>query len=568
MDSFVDRNRVALSNTLKNITGYAILGLPLVFLAIFFVYPLGAIFGYSFQLNGEWDLSGFGRIISTAYYRDTLFFSVYQAVLSTLLTVGLAIPVAYVFVRYQFWGKRVWLALLNLPFVLPTVVVATGFSALLGKNGILNTMLMRVFALETAPIQLERTLTLIIMAHIFYNFALVLRLIVGYWSNQSLRLEEAARVMGASEWRLWHEIRLPLLRPIIVSSALLVFIFTFTSFGVVLILGGIRFATLEVQIYYQTVTLLDLPMAGALSLMQIVLVGMVMLFYTRLQQRFGLDLRRSNAIAQRPLHTRTKFVVYSILCGLLVLLCAPLLALVWLSFTVNSDGFTLAYYTGLFENTRRSILFVSPIVAVGHSLFFALITTVLATLLGTIVAYMVFSSRSGWMRVVDVIFLLPLAVSAVTLGFGYLISLDKPPLNLRSSWLIVPIAHTLVAMPFVIRSVLPSLRAIPPSLLHAAKTLGAGRWRVWQEVQLPLISRSLVVGMVFTFTVSMGEFGASLFVARPDTPTIPIAIYRLISQPRGDSYGQALAMSVILMLVCAMSFLLIERLREAGVGEF
>jgi thiamine transport system permease protein len=184
------------------------------------------------------------------------------------------------------------------------------------------------------------------------------------------------------------------------------------------------------------------------------------------------------------------------------------------------------------------------------------------------VAYMVFTIRSGWMRVVDVIFLLPLAVSAVTLGFGYLISLDTPPLNLRSSWLIVPIAHTLVAIPFVIRSVLPSLRAISPSLLHAAQTLGAGRWRVWQEIQLPLVSRGLVVGMVFAFTVSMGEFGASLFVARPDTPTIPIAIYRLISQPRGDSYGQALAMSVVLMLVCALSFLLIERLREVGVGEF
>jgi thiamine transport system permease protein len=568
MDSLVDRNHPALSNTLKNTTGYVILGLPLVFLAIFFVYPLLAIFGESFQPNGEWDLSGFGRIISTPYYRDTLFFSLYQAIVSTVLTVGLAIPIAYVFVRYQFWGKRIWLALLNLPFVLPTVVVATAFSALLGENGVLNNTLMRVFALENAPIQLERSLTLIIMAHVFYNFALALRLIVGYWANQSLRLEEVARVLGASEWRLWREIRLPLLRPIIISSALLVFIFTFTSFGVVLILGGIRFATLEVQIYYQTVTLLDLPMAGALSLMQIVLVGMVMLFYTRLQNRFGLDLRRNDSIAQRPRHTRTKVLVYGVLIVLLAGLCAPLLALVWLSFTVNGDGFTLAYYAGLFENTRRSILFVSPITAVAHSLFFALITTMLATLLGTVVAYMVFTIRSGWMRVVDVIFLLPLAVSAVTLGFGYLISLDTPPLNLRSSWLIVPIAHTLVAIPFVIRSVLPSLRAISPSLLHAAQTLGAGRWRVWQEIQLPLVSRGLVVGMVFAFTVSMGEFGASLFVARPDTPTIPIAIYRLISQPRGDSYGQALAMSVVLMLVCALSFLLIERLREVGVGEF
>jgi thiamine transport system permease protein len=123
-------------------------------------------------------------------------------------------------------------------------------------------------------------------------------------------------------------------------------------------------------------------------------------------------------------------------------------------------------------------------------------------------------------------------------------------------------------MPFVVRSVLPSLRGIPPNVQGAARVLGASPSRVWRWIDLPLISRGLIVGATFAFTVSMGEFGASLFIARPNTPTIPIVIFRLISQPGAANYGQALAMSTILMAVCAVSFILIERLRTAGVGEF
>jgi len=154
------------------------------------------------------------------------------------------------------------------------------------------------------------------------------------------------------------------------------------------------------------------------------------------------------------------------------------------------------------------------------------------------------------------------------MGFGYIIALDEPPLNLRTSPVLIVFAHTLVAMPFVVRSALPALRRISPSLQEAARVLGASSWQVWRLIDLPLISRGLIVGATFAFTVSMGEFGASLFIARPDTATMPIVIFRLLGQPGAQNYGQALAMSALLMGVSAGSFLLIERLRSAGVGEF
>lgn len=547
----------------------ALLVLPLLFLAVFFFYPLLSIFDLSLRPDGTLDLSGFWRIASTAYYRDTVIFTVYQATISTVLTVGLALPGAYVFTRFAFPGKSLLLSLATLPFVLPTVVVAAAFMALIGPRGFVNTALMDAFNLESAPLQLMQTLELVLIVHVFYNYAVALRIIASYWMHLSTRVEDAARMLGASGWRLWWTVRLPLLRPAILAAAALVFIFTFTSFGIVLILGGIRFATLEVQIYYQARSVFNLPLAAALSLVQIGFMFLMMLVYTRLQRRLTVDISSAQRVARRPQGWREWSLLVGNLVFIGVMLLTPLLALVARSL-VEDGMLTLNYYARLSQNPAGSVLFVPPLQAVGNSIAFAGITTVLAVVLGLLTAYLVAGrgrSRS-LTRWLDPLFMLPLATSAVTLGFGFLIALDTPPLDLRASWVLVPIAHTLVAIPFVVRSVLPAVRAIPPSVTEAAQMLGASPWRVWRYIDLPLLSRGLVVGATFAFTVSMGEFGASLFVARPDNPTLPIVIFRLLGQPGAVNYGQALALSVILLLVCLVSFVLIERVRTLGVGEF
>ncbi|MCU0514494.1 MAG: iron ABC transporter permease [Anaerolineae bacterium] len=547
--------------------GQAVLLLPVIFLALFFLYPLLAILDYSLRPAGVVDLSGFARIITSAYYRDTVVFTIGQAALSTLFTLALALPGAYVFVRYDFPGRDTLLALSAVPFVLPTVVVAAAFSALIGERGLVNSLLMSVLHLADAPLRLERTLAIILIVHVFYNYAVALRLITAYWANQSPRMEEAARLLGCAGWRLWWEIRLPLLRPALLAAAVLVFIFTFTSFGVVLILGGVRFATLEVQIYYQALNLFDLPVAAALALVQMALMFGLLLVYTRLQRQMSVDWQSVQRVARAPRRRTEKLFLAGNLLLMAGLLFAPPLALLLRSLTFASDRPTLAYYLLLTQNPRDSILFVPPLYAIGNSLVFALVTLLLALVLGVLTAILI-ERRQRWLRWLDALFMLPLVTSAVTLGFGYLIALDEPPLALRASPVIIPIAHTLVALPFVVRSLLPALRAIPPTLAPAAVTLGAAPWQVWRFIRLPLLSRSLVVGATFAFTVSMGEFGASLFIARPDTPTLPVVIFRLLGQPGADNYGQALALSVLLMLVCSLSFIIIERSRSAGVGEF
>ena len=175
-------------------------------------------------------------------------------------------PAAALFAYYSFPGKALLRALTAVPFMLPTVVVAAGFSALLGPRGWLNLALMRLFDLPSPPIAFTGTLAAILVAHVFYNTTIVIRLVGGALSSLDPRLSQSAATLGAAPWRVRWSVVVPLLRPSLLAAALLVFLFDFTSFGVILLLGGPSFATLEVQIYVQALQMLDLPLAALLSL--------------------------------------------------------------------------------------------------------------------------------------------------------------------------------------------------------------------------------------------------------------------------------------------------------------
>lgn len=549
--------------------GILIAAPPLLFLAVFYFYPLIRIFGLSFMPEGVWEPGGLRKLVATGYYVRTLWFTTWQAGLSTILTLALALPGAYVFARYDFWGKGLLQSLTTIPFVLPTVVVATAFQALLGPRGLANAWLMDLLDLSRPVIRIDQTVWFFLLAHVFYNYTVVLRIVGGFWSNLEPSLAEAAQVLGASPFRAFRTITLPLLRPAISASALLVFIFCFSSFGVILILGGPRYATIEVEIYRQAVNLFNLPMAAALSLIQILFTFGLMSLFTWMQRRATVSLNPvARAVTQRkPVSLRDKATVI-LNTGLMgILLGAPLLALVARSL-VTQDGFSFMYYRALFENRSDSIFFVPPMESIVNSLGFGLATLVMASVLGLLAATYLARPKGRFVSWLDPVFMLPLSTSAVTLGFAFIIALDQPPLNLRTSLLLAPLAHTLVAFPFVVRSLLPALQRIPKSLREAANVLGASPWQAWRAVDLPIVGRALVVGAVFAFTVSLGEFGATVFVARPQTPTMPLAIYRFLGQPGAINYGQAMAMSSLLMLVTASGFMFLERFRIKGAGEF
>jgi len=577
------RTRKEQHNLLVSLSPCLLVSIPLAFLLLFYFYPIASILTLSFAPEGHFDPAALAKLFRTPYYLHILWFTTWQAALSTLLTVGLALPGAYIFARYDFPGKSLVQALTTVPFVLPTIVVALAFTALLGPRGVLNLALMELLRLDRPPLDLQHTLTVILLVHVFYNYTLVLRIVGTYWANLDLRLEEAARMLGAGRWRAFREVTLPLLIPAIGAAALLVFIFCFTSFGVILVLGGPRFATLEVEIYRQTIHYLNLPLAAALSVLQILFTFALMVVYTRLQARttLPLELQPRQVTQHRPRRWREWLAIGANVGLMMALLVTPLVALVERSLTLSpTEGVSLDFYRRLFENPRGSAFYVPPVAAVRNSVGFALATVGLSVVLGLMAAAVLVNRgsspsvrsprlRGRWLqRLLDPIFMLPLGTSAVTLGLGYIVALDEPPLNLRTSPLLVVLAHTLVALPFVVRSVLPALRSINPRLREAAALLGASPWRVWREVDLPIVARAVLVGAVFAFTVSMGEFGATSLIARPERPTMPVAIYRFLGRPGTANYGQALAMSTLLMLVCTLGFLAIERFRVGEVGEF
>lgn len=547
--------------------------LPILFLGTFFFFPLGKITQLSFArfegslLHGLWD------VVSSPSVGRVLAFTFKQALLSTILTLIVGLPGAYIFGKFNFRGKKVLRALTGVPFVMPTLVVAAGFYALLGPNGWVNEILIKIFELDNPPIQFVNSFAAILTAHVFYNTTIILRVVGDYWSRLDPRLEKAARVLGANRWETLREITLPMLLPSIFAASLLVFIFNFTSFGVVLILGGPLFATLEVEIFYQTISLFNLPLAATLSLLQVGFTLFLTILYTRLTSRINQPGKISSQKENQNIVLSRQGKVLSglFIILLLVFLISPLASLAVRSFRSLDPGsvLTLDFYRALGQNPRESLFYVPPSTALGVTLGYGLITVVLALALGLPAAWALAKKELNLIdKILDPVLMLPLGTSAVTLGLGFLVALDTPPLNLRTSPLLVPIAHTLVAFPFVVRSLTPALASIQPKLRQAAAVLGASPGQITREIDLPLIGRALLVAASFAFTISIGEFGASSLITRPEYPTVPIVIYRLLSRPGALNYGQAMALSTILMTATLIGMLFMEYFRVGDVGEF
>ncbi len=568
---------------------------PLVFLGAFYLYPMASILAASFARSTEGFLAPFRQALASSSVRSILGFTLGQAALSTLLTLLIGLPGAYLIARYDFPGKSLLRALTSVPFVLPTLVVAAAFTALLGPQGWVNQALMRLFNLSQPPLHFMYTLTAILLAHIFYNTTIVIRMVGDFWSHLDPRLGQAAETLGASPIQRLTKITAPLLAPAIFTAALLIFIFDFTSFGVILVLGGPRFATLEVEIYNQTVNLFNLPLAAVLALIQLAFTLFLTVIYTNLASRVTqpLNLRPQSYTLRKLVTARQRWLAFAYIGLIIVLLVAPLAALAARSVTrppasarqapsqVAPSGqnktetvesqprLTLDYYRELNINRRQSLFYVPPLTAVGISLLYAGLTVLFSLLLGIPAAWALASRERSWVnRTLDPLLMLPLGTSAVTLGLGFIIALSRPPLDLIGSPWLIPLAHTLVAFPFVVRSLAPALRSIRPRLRQAATVLGANPYQVFRAIDLPLAGRAVLVAAAFAFTISLGEFGATAVLARPEYPTVPVAIYRLFGQPGALNYGQAMALSTILMVLAMLSMLVIERLRIADIGEF
>jgi thiamine transport system permease protein len=520
-------------------------GVPLAFLALFFLYPLAAILDRGLRsAKGQTVLD----VLTSPLTHEVVRFTLWQAVASTALTIAIGLPAAYVLGRYRFPGRSLVRALVLVPFVLPTIVVALAFLAVL-------------------PERLDRGWEPILLAHAFFNVAVVVRVVGTFWAGLDPHISEAAATLGAGPWRRFREVTLPLLAPALASAAAIVFLFCFTSFGIVIVLGGPRYATIEAEIYNQAVRFYDLQAAAVLSLVQLACVALAVWATTLLERRLAVagHLRAERDVLRKPRTAGEKALVAGGIGGLALFLGMPLLVLVERSLAVGG-GHGLDAYRALGEET--SALLAAPWEAVVNSIVYAAAATAIALVIGGLASFAVAGTRSGARRtrLLDGLLMLPLGVSAVMLGLGFVIAFDEPPIAFRAAPWIVPVAQALVAIPFVVRIVAPTLRAIDEREREAAALLGAPPGRVLREIDLPIVSRALAVAAGFAFAISLGEFGATVFLARPDRPSLPVAIFRFLGRPGELNVAQAYALAVVLMLVTGLSVFLVDRFRTRRGG--
>ncbi len=527
----------------------AAIALPVAFLGYFFVYPLVSILLTGLDPGNAG--SAFSAVLTDPVLRSVAWFTLWQAVVSTVLTFVVGLPAAYVFARFAFPGRGLFRALTLVPFVLPTLAVATAMLSLWGASSPLG-------------IDLRGTVWIILIAHVFYNLAIVIRGVGSFWEQIDPRIEQAAQTLGASRIRTFIEVTLPLLRPAIWSAAALVFLFTFTSFGVVLVLGDLSHTTIEVEIWRQTAAFARLDIAAALAIFQLVAVTAILLAYGRFTRARSVELpyRAPGETVRRPRRGGERWFVGVTLATLAVIVIIPIAVLIGRSLSTD-NGIGLENYANLF--TSRGLLGLSASGAIGNTMGFAAVAVLIAMVIGSLAAVSIAYER-GWVgRLFDTTLMLPLGASAVMIGFGFLVALDEP-FDLRTSLALIPIAHSLVAIPFVVRSVVPAMRSVQHRLREAAATLGASPAQAWRAIDLPIIGRAIAVGAAFAFAISVGEFGATAFIVRPESTTMPVAIFRLLGRP--GTFGEAMALSVLLAGLTALAALLIERVRGAASGDF
>ncbi len=509
--------------------------LPVVFFAVFLVYPLIALGRVALTEEtwetvlsaGPWEIAGLATV---------------QSLASVFLSLILGVPIAGVLSRYLFPGRTLVWALVTVPFVLPTVVVALGFQSLLGGF-------------------LDPGILLVVLAHAYINIAVVVRVVGAKWSSILPQQRLIAQSLGATPWHVFRTVSLPLLRPSLLAASCIVFVFSFTSLGIVVILGdGTSTRTLEQSILRQTSVLLNFPGALASAILQVVVVSLALLIAARTGGAMVPTRAGNTQLAHSlstPRNRGQKLAIAAVILSTVLVIAAPISSIVWDSIAARGNA-TLQWWTALPTLTTTFAGVGSPLEAVLTSVVIALVTALIAALIGGATAIAVM----GRNPLLAFLTLIPLGLSAATVGLGTLLAFGRPPFDLRATGLLIPLAHSLVAIPLVVAIAAPVLRSADPRRLIVASSLGAPPSRAWWTAYGSLIRTVMLAAGGLAGAVSLGEFGAASFLARADTPTIPLQIAKLLSKPGEQAYATAAVLSVLLIAATMALMIWVDRLNN------
>ncbi|MBR1938404.1 MAG: iron ABC transporter permease [Spirochaetales bacterium] len=538
--------------------------LPLLILILVFFLPLYQNLRMAFIEEGSFTIERVEECFQSAYNRQILLFTLKQAALSSLFSILFALPGAYLFSNYRFTLRKLILSISNLCFFLPSILVVLGFVIFYGNSGVLNTLLMKMMKTSEPPLKILYSFKAIILAHVFLNFPIALSLITDTWSHLSQNQENASLSMGASGLGTFIRVTLPRILPVILSAALLIFLFCFTSFSIILVLGGgPQFTTIEVEIYRLNNIVLDQEKAAALSVYSFTMNLICLTIYLLFSSLFKNKEKNRISRLRRPTSRLTYLAISLYILLMLIFFFSPLVSIVWRSFYSTSQrygtGYTTRAYRELF-GLESSIALANTLDAIMNSIQIAILSACVSTIISLCLALWISKRRKG--GIFELLSMLPMAISSVTLGLGYsILRANISEDSILSGPVLVILAHTVIILPFCLRTLLPVLRSQNENKLNAAYTMGYGVMKASFDIEIPTIKSSIIRAFIFAFALSMGEVNATLTLARGKVSTLPLQIYRLINS---YNYQSACAVGTILITITFIVFLLCEYLFREG----
>ncbi|MHA1520229.1 MAG: ABC transporter permease [Promethearchaeota archaeon] len=582
----------------KNFSVLIIIGgafLVFLFFLLLFYLPLMKVFEFAVNTPTQTEDVSFWNVIGYSLNLRALQFSFLEALVSTLGCLFIGIPIGIFLGHFKFMGRRTVLNILTIPFVLPPTVVLLGFIIVLGDGGWINSMWMFLSGTATPLFSIYGNFMGIIIVHIFYNISIAVQLIIPAWQQVDFDLVDVARSLGASPAKIFFKIILPQLKNAILSAALLIFIYTFNSFAIVLFLGNVRFQTLEVRIYKLMKVGFDFQAGTILAILQIAINLLFLGFYSRISRKsrgnskrsdrkfeyrtFQLRQSRSSSSVHFSSSSRTSYflhnfptylrILFVFFLGLLLsLIILPILAIFISAFTPIEGSSDIFYgFRSIFSTSYVPLLGASTLRIMGNTLYFALFTVWITSAICFIILFIyrwkyraLSQYRTSSLESVLTVFItLPMATSSITLALGLFLQFKSSPLYFDATWILIVCAHVLISIPFALRTIMNSYNRIDMELINVAATLGASDWHIFRKIEWPLIKRGFLVGALFTFAISVGEFGATYFLARGENETLSVSISKLLIT---RNVQLPASMASILIIFCFLAFFIIQKLGD------
>ena len=531
---------------------YFKLSLPaLVITFLIFLLPLFSVLGRAFKDGPEAVINTF----CDAYTWRLLAFTVWESLLSAVISVSLAIPFSVFFSKYSFFGRKAILTASDVAFALPAILCVLGFVIFYGNNGILNNILISLGLIED-KIKFLYSFPSVIMAHVYLNFPVAFSLITSALAGMDEKEEMASKLLGKSNFYTFIRITIPKVKGTIISAFILIFLFCFPSFLIVMSLGGSpKYYTIEAEIYRRTYTDVNTVSSSSLALFSFIIMSFLLLVsgYGREEKKAS----RSKRIIKKAKGWK-RLEAFVLSCLIFLFLAPPLLSIVYRAFFTKDGSFTLKAWIDIASSSPTGA--GTGMEAILNSLLIAFLSSSLAVSLSTAISISAVRRKS---RIIPLLTSLPMAAGSVSLGLGFaFLSTRLPYKSIYISYILVILAHLVVVMPFTVRTIMPGAKRIPNTLPLASMCLGKGCYSSYRKVEKPMLKSYRRRAFAFAFALSLGEVNATMALAEGKVTTLPILIYKMINQ---YNYQGASALAIILLTTAIIVFAIGEKEDKTNV---